>query len=278
MSAAGFDVRAYSLDAQGSLRTRLSGVGEPIDDALRDLLRYLRERFGGTTTWLSLVLVTPTHKDARITAFLSTWAYERHWMSDALLALAGGVPAVPVPRGRVTSAFERLGPLREAVVANVHGRGLSAVHMTERVVDGALLDALLTRAVALAPEAVAHDLEHLREVLERQQEFFLETAHARLAESGRAQRLTRARVLARAWPIGAELDPAGTARALTILTEGDPGWAARLDARIEALPGLAGLGVMRRTAANPGAPALRTPLRPAAALGRLAASVVNKKG
>ena len=278
MSAAGFDVRAYSLDAQGSLRTRLTGVGEPLDDACRDLLRYLRERFGGTTTWLSLVLVTPTHKDARITAFLSTWAYERHWMADALLALAGGVPSVPAPRGRLAATFERLGPLREAVLANVHGRALSAVQMTERVIDGELLDALLGRAIELAPAAVAHDLEHLREVLERQQTFFTETARARLTESGRAQRLTRARVLARAWPIGAELDPAGTTRALATLTEGDPGWAGRLDARIEALPGLDGLGVMRRTAANPGNPALRTPLRPAAALGRLAASVVNKKG
>ena len=169
MSAAGFDVRAYSLDAQGSLRTRLTGVGEPLDDACRDLLRYLRERFGGTTTWLSLVLVTPTHKDARITAFLSTWAYERHWMADALLALAGGVPSVPAPRGRLAATFERLGPLREAVLANVHGRALSAVQMTERVIDGELLDALLERAIELAPAAVAHDLEHLREVLERQQ-------------------------------------------------------------------------------------------------------------
>ena len=67
-------------------------------------------------------------------------------------------------------------------------------------------------------------------LLARQQQFFLETARARLAESGRAQRLTRARVLARAWPIGADLDPAGTVRALTLLTDGDPGWAARLDA------------------------------------------------
>jgi hypothetical protein len=199
-------------------------------------------------------------------------------MADALLALAGGTPAQPDVRGRWSAFAERLGPLREAVVANVHGRALSAVQMTERVVDGALLDALLVRAVALAPRAVADDLEGVLTVLRRQQEFFLETAEQRLAESRRAQRLTRARVLARAWPIGAERDPEGTARALALLTAGDPGWATRIDARIEALPGLTGLGVLRRTAANPGAVALRTPLRTAAALGRLAASVFDRKG
>ena len=33
------------------------------------------------------VLVTPTHKDARVTAFLVTWAYEKFWIADALPAI-----------------------------------------------------------------------------------------------------------------------------------------------------------------------------------------------
>jgi hypothetical protein len=275
VGAAGFDVRAYSRSAQGSHRTRLSGVGEPIADPLRDLLRYLRRRFAGTTSWLSLVLVTPTHKDARVTAFLSTWAYERHWMGDALVALAGEAP----PRPQQPAGLrDRFGPLREAVLANVHGSALTAVQMTERLVDGALVDLLLARAAAVAPAPVTADLDHIRSVLARQQAFFTETAAARLAVSRRARILTRSRLLGRAWPIDAERDPAGTAAALALLQADDPGWAAALDARIDTLPGLRGLGLLRRTAANPGAAVLRTPLRPAAALGRLAASVPGRKG
>ena len=36
---------------------------------------------------LRTVLVTPTHKDARITAFLTTWAFEKYWIADALSAI-----------------------------------------------------------------------------------------------------------------------------------------------------------------------------------------------
>ncbi|MGN6742898.1 MAG: hypothetical protein ACTHJL_06320, partial [Amnibacterium sp.] len=100
----------------------------------------------------------------------------------------------------------------------------------------------------------------------------------RLAASTRAQRLTRRRLSAAAWPLGADRDAAATLRALAVLTEGDPAWARELDAAIDALPGLTGLGLMRRTAANPGRPPLRTPMRPAAALGRLAADLSRRKG
>lgn len=276
MSTAAFDVLAYSADAFGSHRAHLTGVGEPLPDPLRAELRYIRSRLSGTTRWLSLVLVTPTHKNARITAFLSAWAYERHWLADALDALTGEVrePAGPPPRIGLRTRFA---PLVEAVVANVHGPALTAVHMAERSVDGVFLEALLGHAIGQASGPVAADLERLRRVLVRQRTFFTEEAARLLASSARARRLTRRRLTARAWPIGAGDDPVGTAAALTALSVADPGWAQQADARIAELPGLAGLGIARRSAANPGRPVLRTPLRPVAALGRLAASAVRRK-
>ena len=33
------------------------------------------------------LLVTATHKDARVTAFLVTWAFEKFWMADAIDAV-----------------------------------------------------------------------------------------------------------------------------------------------------------------------------------------------
>jgi len=275
VSAGAFDVVAYSADAHGSHRAELIGIGEPVPDTLRTELRYLRSRLSGTTAWLSLVLVTPTHKNARITAFLSAWAYERHWLADALDALTGAPPAqaAPVRVGLRT----RFAPLVEAVAANLHGSALPAVHMAERAVDGVFVEALLTHAIGRASGPVAADLERLRAVLVRQHTFFTEEAGRLLAASGRARRLSRSRLTARAWPIGAGDDPVGTAAALDALDAADPGWARKADDRIAGLPGLAGLGIARRSAANPGKPVLRTPLRPVAALGRLAASAVRRR-
>ena len=278
MGAAGFDVLAYAADAHGSHRAELAGVGEPLPEDLRGLLRYLQRRFAGTTTWLSLVLVTPTHKEARITAFLSAWAYERHWLADAVAALLGEPAAPPAPRSRWEGLRDRLAPLAESVVANVHGSALTAVQMADRVVDGLVVDRLLAVAADGAPASVATDLGRIRGVLARQQAFFAETAADRLAGSPRAQRLARSRLTAAAWPIGADRDPAGTAAAFAALTASDPRWAAHLDEEVDALPGLAGLRLLQRSAANPGRPVLRTPLRAAAALGRLAASVTDRKG
>jgi hypothetical protein len=276
VSTGGFDVLAYSADARGSHRAQLTGIGEPLADPLRAELRYLRSRLSGTTGWLSLVLVTPTHKNARITAFLSAWAYERHWLADALDALTAGAATPAAPPVRI-GLRTRFAPLVEAVVANVHGPALTAVHMAERAVDGVFVEALVGHAIGQASGPVAADLERLRRVLVRQHSFFTEEAGRLLAASARARRLSRRRLTARAWPIGARDDRVGTAAALTALTAADPRWIQRADARIAELPGLAGLGIARRSAANPGRPVLRTPLRPVATLGRLAASAVRRR-
>ncbi|MCU1472460.1 hypothetical protein [Amnibacterium sp.] len=278
MSSGTFDVLAYSADAHGSHRADLTGLGEPLSHALLTQLRYLRRCLSGTTSWLGLVLVTPTHKNARITAFLSSWAYERLWMADAIDALTGGIPAPSAAHAGIRGLRDRFAPLGEALVANVHGTALSAVHMAERAVDGVFVDALLAQATEQAGAAVAADLDRLRAVLTRQQAFFTEAAGELLTASARARRLAQRRLTARAWPIGAEDDPGGTASALAELVAGDPGWARAADDRIDAIPGLAGLRIAERSAGNPGRPVLRTTLRPVAALGRLVASVIRRKG
>lgn len=273
-----FDVLGYSASAHGSHRAELTGIGEPLPDALRAELRYLRRLLSGTTSWLSLVLVTDTHKNPRITAFLSAWAYERHWVADALDALIGEAPSPAQARGGSHGLRDRFAPLSEALLANVHGSALTAVHMAERAVDGLLVDALLASAAARASAPVAADLERLRGVLARQQAFFLEEAAALLAAAARARRLARRRLAARAWPIGADDDRAGTVAAFAASSATRPGWVEEVDSRIAGLPGLAGLAIAGRSAANPGRPVLRTPLRPVAALGRSAAAVLRRKG
>ena len=81
-----FDVRDFARTAQGSHRGQLdldaitaSGLGA---DAIR-LLRLLRDLERSTMQRMRNLLVTATHKDARVTAFLTTWAFEKFWIADA---------------------------------------------------------------------------------------------------------------------------------------------------------------------------------------------------
>ena len=97
--------------AVGPMRETLEGVGAALPADLAEALRYVQRRAQGTGSWLSHVLVTATHKDARITAFLSTWAYEAHWFGDALSAIAG---AGPVPGHPPRHRGEAARPLRPA--------------------------------------------------------------------------------------------------------------------------------------------------------------------
>ncbi|WP_375389068.1 hypothetical protein [uncultured Amnibacterium sp.] len=257
-STSPFDVAAYVRAPLGPMRETLQGVGAALPADLADALRYVQRRAQGTGSWLSHVLVTATHKDARITAFLSTWAYEAHWFGDALTAIAGAGPVPAIRRGVAARIRTRFGPLREAVVANLHGRALTGVQMTERLVDGWIVDAMLERAQQLAPGAVAADLARIREGIARQAQFFAESATDALTHSRAARVLARRRLAMRTWPIGADHEPAAaTASALQALFGADRSWAAAVDRRIDALPGLAGLQLVRRTVRKPG----RRPLR-----------------
>jgi hypothetical protein len=257
-STSPFDVAAYVRAPLGPMRGTLQGVGAALPADLAEALRYVQRRAQGTGSWLAHVLVTATHKDARVTAFLSTWAYEAHWFGDALNAIAGAGPVPAIRRGLAARFRARFGPLQEAIVANLHGRALTGVQMTERLVDGWIVDAMLERAQQLAPAAVAADLARIREGIARQAQFFAESATESLASSRAARMLARRRLAMRTWPIGADFEPAAaTAHALQALFGPDRSWAAAIDRRIDALPGLAGLQLVRRTVRKPG----RRPLR-----------------
>ena len=255
-----FDVAAYVRQPMGPMRAELAGVGAAMPAELAEALHYVQRRAQNTASWLSHVLVTATHKDARITAFLSTWAYERHWLGDAVGALAGGDGGTaPTRRGLARRIARRFGPLGEAVVSNLHGRALTGVQMAERLVDGWIVEAMLERAQTLAPAAVAQDLQRVRDAIARQGRFFAESATEALGQSRWARVLARRRLGRRAWPIGADHEPrVQTASALTTLFGADRDWAAAIDRRVDALPGLAGLGLVARTARHPGRRGFRT--------------------
>lgn len=248
-----FDVREYARDAAGSHRDELgleSYRSNPLSSETLRILRYLQIIERATMTHLRSVLVTATHKDARITAFLTTWAFEKYWIADAFeqIGLAHQPEGTDVDRAPFITPPERT--IRESIVANIIGLPMIAVHMTLGTIDTWLSQVAYARIAALDPNPqLVATMERFRELKERQLTFFEAQSRYRLTESKRARSLTRKRLNRTPWPIGAKAEPAheteyfferifGSARELI----------AELDARIDSLPGQSGLTLIRKAA------------------------------
>ncbi|QCR18874.1 hypothetical protein [Agrococcus sp. SGAir0287] len=245
----GFDVRAFARDARGSHRDALdldAFVASPLDDVSLRLVAVLHHVEAATMGRLRDMLVTATHKDARMTAFLVTWAYERFWIADALRAIleAHGHPTElhGRPRLRPRELAERRGPVRRAILANVTGNDVVAIHAATGLVDewiiGEAFGALARHARHTTIDVLARIVD---EVQARHLDFLGQEAHARLARSTRARRLTRRALLGAAWPIGAIHVPARARHLLERLTfAGAQGREAivRVRDRVAALPGM----------------------------------------
>ena len=127
--APGFSVHAYARSARGSHRAglNLAGYGSaPLPVSVLDQVDTLAGLERSALGYLRSVLVTPTHADAEVTAFLVTWAYEKYWLADALEAIVAAHPGYPsraaadglaerVRRG-VHDLGERLEPIADASV------------------------------------------------------------------------------------------------------------------------------------------------------------------
>lgn len=248
-----FDVREYARDAAGSHRAEL-GLEEyrtnPLSPEGLRLVRYLQIIERATMTHLRSVLVTATHKDARITAFLTTWAFEKYWIADAFeqIGLAHQPEGTDVDRAPFITPAERT--IRESIVANIIGLPMIAVHMTLGTIDTWLSLAAYARLSALEQHPqLARTMQKFTELKERQLHFFEAQSRYRLTESKQARSLARRRIAKTPWPIGAKAEPRdetafffdrlfGSARELV----------AELDSRIDTLPGQSGLSLIRKAA------------------------------
>lgn len=257
-----FDLRDFTRTARGSHRAGLDLGGyaaAPLDDDTLELVRLLARLERGALSHLRSVLVTPTHSDARMTAFLVTWAYEKFWLADALEAIAEAHPAPAEPpapaltlrlRRAWHAVVERVEPIGESVVANLMGEDVIAVHCLAGALDEWLVQAAYQRLADTTSHAgLARTLTDLLQVKQRHRAFFESQASQRLAASGSAARLARRRLPRMAWPLGsADEAPETLARLLTgLLTTAD---LTRIDDRMDAHPGLAGLQLARSAGAR----------------------------
>jgi hypothetical protein len=212
LESGSFDIREFTRTARGNHRAELrldevakSGLGA---DAIR-LLRLLRDLERSTMQRMRNLLVTATHKDARVTAFLTTWAYEKFWIADALDAVleatgddlhssekAGGLRRI------VKERAERRGPIARAIRANFDGPQIVAAHVTTGLTDEWITQAAYRRLAELA-SGLQSVVELVLSVKDRHIRFLAEEAQRRLAASPRASKLTRREIRQAVWPIGA---------------------------------------------------------------------------
>jgi len=243
-----FDVREFARTARGSHRGELdldALTHADVDVDTARLIRTMRDLERHTMERMRNLLVTATHKDARVTAFLTTWAFEKFWIADALdavLEATGHDLASPVGHRRHSFAerIERRGPIARAIAGNLAGPRLVAAHVTTGLIDEWVTSAAYRKLGELAA-AVKSVADLIIEIKERHIAFLAEDAQRRLAESARARQLTIKEVKRSAWPLGA-IDRSAEDRTFfeTIVFGGKEGAAraAEIAARIAALPGL----------------------------------------
>ncbi len=212
LEAGNFDVREFARTAQGSHRGGLdlhsiteTGLSA---DAIR-LLRLLRDLERSTMQRMRNLLVTATHKDARVTAFLSTWAFEKFWLADTLDAVlestgddlhssdpAGGLRHVVMERQ------ERRGPVRRAIQGNIDGPQIVAAHVATGLVDEWITQAAYRRLGELAT-GLHSIVDLINGIKDRHIAFLTEEAKRRLAISAKARKLASRELKNMVWPVGA---------------------------------------------------------------------------
>ncbi|HEX7834545.1 MAG TPA: hypothetical protein VF479_03645 [Pseudolysinimonas sp.] len=251
LETGGFDVREFARTAQGSFRAELDLAAVNAQslgaDALR-LLRLLRDLERSTMHRMRNLLVTATHKDARVTAFLTTWAFEKFWIADALDAVleAGdndhaGDTETGATRKTLAERAERRGPIRRAIAANFAGPQIVAAHVTTGLVDEWITQAAYRRLGELA-DGLHAVVSRIVAIKDRHIRFLAEEAQRRLAASPRASKLTRLEIKRAAWPIGAVDRSADDRTFFEHIVFGTPEGAVeagRIRDLVAALPGLA---------------------------------------
>lgn len=248
-----FDVREFARTAHATHRgeidlTPISESGLSVD-AIR-LLRLLRDLERSTMQRMRNLLVTASHKDARFTAFLSTWAFEKFWLADALDAVlqatgddlhssapAGGLRTVVMERQ------ERRGPVARAIQGNFDGPQIVAAHVATGLVDEWITQAAYRRLGELATGLHAI-VDMINGIKDRHIAFLAEETKRRLAVSAKARKLAARELRNMVWPIGAvehSDDDRTFFDEIVFGTDNGRAEVSRIQALIAALPGLSGV-------------------------------------
>ena len=245
----------------GARRHRLRRLPEPAarPRTLR-CLRYMHDVEHHTVCYLRDLLVTPAHRDPDMTAFLTMWTFEEFWHGEAIGAVLAAHDEPAGPRGSPPlRAARRAGTTGSprwctALGSWLAGPSYTAVHMTWGAVNEWTHAGRLLAAGARGP-ATRCSTELLRRIMRqegRHIDFYATQAERRLEGDRRAQRLDPLRAAPRS---GGQSAPTSCRRAEvrflvapSLRRRGRADAAERIDRRIDRLPGLDGLHLIRGAA------------------------------
>jgi hypothetical protein len=238
---------------------------QPLPAAALRSLRYMHDIEHHTVCYLRDLLLTPAHQDPGITSFLSCWAFEEMWHGEAIGAVLeahgeeAGAPRIAAlrERHRRREALTTFSTIASAAFA---GRAFIALHMTWGAINEWTTQAGYGRLSETAGHPTLREL--LRRIMKQEGghiDFYASEAARRLADSPRAQKLTRF-ALKHSWrPVGSGVMPKQEVDFLVrYLFDGPNGNAVaeRIDRRVDRLPGQSDLHLLSATVAKVGGRAL----------------------
>ena len=230
-------------------------AAQPLSPEALRCLRYMCDVESYTVCYLRDLLLTPSHTDPVITTFLTMWNYEEYWHGEVLadVLAAHGVSTGDAhlrevrERGGWLAAFD---PIKQLLLANLIGEDFIATHMTWGAVNEWSTHAGYASLIRIEQHPVLTEL--LGRIIKQETRhiaFYSSQARDRLAGSRRAQQITRFALKHKWTPVGWGVMPDAEVTFLLSYLMGGPegrAEARKIDAKIDSLPGLAGLHILER--------------------------------
>lgn len=262
-----FDIDNYTRTSEG-VRWQDLPLDEfrdhPLPPETLRSLRYMCDVEYHTICYLRDMLVTPSHRDPGVTAFMTMWNMEEFWHGEALAAVLG-VHGITVDYDELKAKRLKLGwrdkldPLKQSLMANIVGQDFIAIHMIWGAANEWSAITAYNRLAALEGHPVlATLLQRIAKQEARHVAFYATQARDRLARSVKAQKLARF-ALRKFWgPVGSGvMAESEVTFVLHHLMSGPDGRqaAAAIDDHIAKMPGLAGLRIVQDALDVRGVPA-----------------------
>jgi hypothetical protein len=250
-----FDIDRYTVT---STNVNWSDLGfedfreDPLPETTLRSLRYMCDVEYHTVCYLRDMLVTPSHEDDDVSAFMTMWNREEFWHGEALAAVLGAHDIVvdfdELKAKRLKLGWkDRLDPVKQSLLGNIVGKDFVAVHMIWGAVNEWSAIAAYNRLAELETRpALAELLKRIAKQEARHVAFYATQARERLASSRKAQKLARL-ALSTAWrPVGSGImDDVEVDFVSRHLFGGDGMREVRkIDEHISRLPGMEGLSIV----------------------------------
>lgn len=193
-----FDVEAYGHHARGRIKVAKAKLSTlPAD--VRDDLAFLWRLDSAALSETRALLASWSGNEARVTAFVATWAYERLWLAHAVRdLLAADAGSLPEPLGRESVHarlrnwyVERGLPIVVPIWTSIAGESVTAGHMARLAIQEASLQAAYA---SMLPRLDGEARRVAREIVERRDEiirFFRMEASARISRSPQEARMAK---------------------------------------------------------------------------------------